>query len=87
EGMCAMRDKGREMISRHKHPSARYLLEWLRRDSNVKLDDCGGQYKIANIFSPILARIFVRDFPEFKEHFNLAKSEFDEVELPTIDWS
>lgn len=86
DGMRAMRNKGRDMVRRHKHPSARYLLEWLRYDSDTKIVDIGDEFKINNSWAPIIARIIKRDIPDLAPHIELRTSIYDKFELPTIDW-
>jgi hypothetical protein len=57
-----MREAGRTKFS------ARTIVEILRWNHNLKTS--GKDFKISNEYSPLYARLFIHQFPEFKNFFD-----------------
>lgn len=55
-----------------KHYSARTIIHVLRHHSAIS--ETGGEWKINNNYSPYLARLVMREYPEFEGFFDLRRT-------------
>lgn len=87
DAMAAMYGKAVELASRGKRVSSKYLVEWLRYDSDVALkDNPEAEWKVPNEFTPLIARAIVKRYPPIAANVITKPSEFDGLELPERGW-
>ena len=57
-----------------KHYSAKGIYELIRWHTGVSSNDI---FKVSNNYTPFYARLFEKDYPQFKGYFRKRKSKFD----------
>lgn len=58
-----------------KHIGAKQIFEMLRFESPVNAN--GDPFKVNNSFTSAYTRMFLRDYPEYADKFELRKSKYD----------
>lgn len=74
----------RAIDANKKKASARMIIELIRWEYYIKTESDDG-FKINNNFTPLYARKFIDDFPEYSELFNLRSAGADQIEICGAD--
>jgi len=67
-----------EKCLQRKYYSAKAIIELIRWDST---SSSNGEFKINNNLAPLYTRIFVKEYPQYHEHFKVRKSIFDDNDI------
>jgi len=74
----AFRKMALEKCTQRKYYSAKAIIELIRWETK---EASNGEFKINNNLAPLYTRIFVKEFPEYEEHFKVRKSIFDDKDI------